>query len=86
VKADIRNTGTISESRKIDLFKKIGRAKGMKNNNYISLMAMCPTNKGECIMTTNTEHLLLFLVIGIVAGFLRRKIFKGSGVRSHRRF
>ncbi len=30
-------------------------------------------------MTTNTEHLLIFLVIGIVAGFLAGKIFKGSG-------
>jgi uncharacterized membrane protein YeaQ/YmgE (transglycosylase-associated protein family) len=30
-------------------------------------------------MTTSTEHLLLFLVIGIVAGFLAGKIMKGSG-------
>ena len=30
-------------------------------------------------MTTNTEHLLLFLVIGIVAGFLAGKIMKGAG-------
>jgi uncharacterized membrane protein YeaQ/YmgE (transglycosylase-associated protein family) len=27
----------------------------------------------------STEHLLLFLVIGIVAGFLAGKIMKGSG-------
>lgn len=30
-------------------------------------------------MTMSTEHLLLFLVIGIVAGFLAGKIMKGKG-------
>ena len=30
-------------------------------------------------MDTSTEHLLIFLAIGIVAGFLAGKIFKGSG-------
>jgi uncharacterized membrane protein YeaQ/YmgE (transglycosylase-associated protein family) len=30
-------------------------------------------------MTTSTEHLLLFLVIGIVAGFLAGTIMKGKG-------
>jgi uncharacterized membrane protein YeaQ/YmgE (transglycosylase-associated protein family) len=38
---------------------------------------MYPTNKGESQMST--EHLLLFLVIGILAGFLAGKIMKGSG-------
>jgi uncharacterized membrane protein YeaQ/YmgE (transglycosylase-associated protein family) len=31
-------------------------------------------------MTMSTEHLLLFLVIGIVAGFLAGKIMKGKGL------
>ena len=30
-------------------------------------------------MTMSTEHLILFLVIGIVAGFLAGKIMKGKG-------
>jgi uncharacterized membrane protein YeaQ/YmgE (transglycosylase-associated protein family) len=30
-------------------------------------------------MTISTEHLLLFLMIGIVAGFLAGKIMKGKG-------
>lgn len=30
-------------------------------------------------MHVSTEHLILFLVIGIVAGFLAGKIMKGSG-------
>ena len=30
-------------------------------------------------MTMSTEHLLLFLLIGIVAGFLAGKIMRGAG-------